>query len=163
MIDGSVFFWRNRKLVTAHSPKCKVHHFAFDFIPSTLILTDDCPSVMLNRWIVIPVPIYSTEITLMHTHSQNVSISHALLQTTSFWASTQIQKPIETTEVLQDCYMPISRKNKYDLTATVMLLLHRRTVCKLMQRFVYRENFLKQFLVEDWESYRVQAMPEMSC
>lgn len=93
MIDSSVF-WRNRKLVTAHSPKCKVHQFAFDFIPSTLILTDDCPSVMLNRWIVIPVPKYSTELTLMYTtlpECLHLTCS-ALVQTTSFWASTQIQK-----------------------------------------------------------------------
>lgn len=86
----------------------------------------------------------------------------ALVQTTSFWAWTQ-KKPIETTEILEDCCMALSRKNKYNLTATVMLLLHRRALCNLVQRFVHGENFLRQFLMGDWESHGVQAMSEPSC
>lgn len=135
-----------------HSPKCKVHQFAFDFIPSTLILTDDCPSVILNRWIVIPVPKYSAEITLMHTISQDVSISHVVLWFKPHpYEHQQIQNPMDTTEVLQDCSMAISRKKKYDLIATVTLL-HRRTLCNLIKSFVHEENVLRQFLMEDWES-----------
>lgn len=68
---------------------CKVHQFAFDFILSTLIPANDCPCVILNRWLIVCLPKYSTEdygthyntnfgtSLLMRKYSQSFSIFYA--------------------------------------------------------------------------------------